>query len=171
MNGKNVYCWATKVQQTKESILLGHKGAANERKYGPNLNKYFKISPTSFFFFNLLFGQDYVMLCYVMLCYVMLCSTILFKRILARVIRCEWKSWVWQRDRQRAYWCLLSALIIVTILQRLVLSFNAQSWKIVRRDVKEMVSHWTGVMVDRRCEGNTVILWHVSEKSRFKSDG
>jgi len=26
-------------------------------------------------------------------------------------------------------------------------------------------------MVDRRCEGNTVILWHVSEKSRFKSDG
>ena len=26
-------------------------------------------------------------------------------------------------------------------------------------------------MVDRRCEGNTVILWHDSQKSRFKSDG
>jgi len=34
-----------------------------------------------------------------------------------------------------------------------------------------MVSHQTGVIVDRRFEGNTVILWRVSEKSRFKSDG
>jgi hypothetical protein len=34
-----------------------------------------------------------------------------------------------------------------------------------------MVSHWTGVMIDRRCEGSTVILWRVFEKSRFKSVG
>ena len=34
-----------------------------------------------------------------------------------------------------------------------------------------MLSHLTRVIVDRRCEGNIVILWHISEKSHFKSDG
>jgi len=34
-----------------------------------------------------------------------------------------------------------------------------------------MVLHQTRVIVDRRLEGNTVILWHVSEKPRFKRDG
>ena len=95
------------------------------------------------------------------------------------VNRCEGKSWVWQRQRQHiddkkresAYWCLLSVLIIVTRLQQLVLSFNAQSWKVLIRCVKEKLAHWTGGTVDRRCEGNTVILRHVSEKYRFKSDG
>jgi len=44
----------------EKRILLGREGAANERKYGPSLNKYFKIGPT--IFFNLLcFGQHYVM--------------------------------------------------------------------------------------------------------------
>jgi len=28
-----------------------------------------------------------------------------------------------------------------------------------------------GIIVDRCCEGNTAILWHVPEKSRFKIDG
>jgi hypothetical protein len=52
----------------------------------------------------------------------------------------------------------------------MLLQWN-ESWKIALKRVKEMVSHWTGVMIDRRCEGITVILWRVSEKSRFKSVG
>jgi len=34
-----------------------------------------------------------------------------------------------------------------------------------------MVSYEIRLIVDRHCEGNTVILWHVSQKSLFKSDG
>ena len=51
---------------------------------------------------------------------------------------------VWVKESgvtERAYWYLLLVLITVTILQQLVLSFNVQSWKIVMRCVKEMLSH------------------------------
>jgi len=68
-------------------------------------------------------------------------------------------------DAYFQYWSLSP------ILQQLGLGFNAQSWKFVMRCVMEMVWHWTGVTVDRRCEGNTVILRHDSEKFRFKSNG
>jgi hypothetical protein len=49
--------------------LLGHKGAANERKFEPNLNKYFNIGPTSSLFSD--------RLCMVR---AVLCSISLFKR-------------------------------------------------------------------------------------------
>jgi hypothetical protein len=61
------------------------------------------------------------------------------------VIMCEWKWWVWQRERERERErehtdAFLQYQSWSPILQQLVLSFTAQSWKTVIRSAKEMVT-------------------------------